>query len=277
MKLYLIVAKGKHQGMPIPISVDLFMMGSDHCCQLRSQLPGIASRHCALVTRGKKVFVHDLGGDKTLLNGELVPPGQEWPVHAGDRLVVGPLEFMIQFHEKQLSQKDAEEWALKALDTEAGKEYKEEDEGALDDSMPHAARPPATASASASAILDKLQAQKGVVVGRLRITQTGDVTVLRFNDAYLVEESEITFIKRELVDTVTQTGMRILLDFKNVTRMSSAAMEMIQDFRRRVRAKMGAVAMCRVRADLLPMMQALGIIPGVRYFPDKKAALDEKW
>ena len=82
----------------------MFLIGSKDVCQLRSKLPGIAEEHCALVTRDRKVFIRDLdSGQPTRLNGAIIPPGQEWPLHAGDRLAVGPMEFVVQFHEKELS------------------------------------------------------------------------------------------------------------------------------------------------------------------------------
>src|SRR5262245_17730311 len=103
MKYYLIVAKGKHQGMPIPIEGDLFTIGSGKMCQLRSKGEGIADQQCALVIRGRKVFIRDLGGDQsTVVNGAAMPPSEEWPLHAGDRLEIGLLEFMVQYHETQL-------------------------------------------------------------------------------------------------------------------------------------------------------------------------------
>src|SRR6516162_3876116 len=117
MKFYLIVAKGKHQGLPIPIEIDLFLVGNEKVCQLRSQLEDIGAQHCAFLTRERKVFLRDMGsGEPTLVNGESLPNNGEWPLHAGDRIKVGPLEFVIQFREKPLSQRDLEEWALKCLD-----------------------------------------------------------------------------------------------------------------------------------------------------------------
>jgi anti-anti-sigma regulatory factor len=273
MKLYLIVAKGKHQGMPIPIKVDLFMMGSDEICQLKSKLPGIAPQHCALVTREKKVFICDLEGGETLVNNELMPAGEEWPVHGGDRLSVGPLEFMIQFHEKQLSQRDAEEWALKSLD-QSVKDNKEELDEEGNAVAPAA---PQDASSAAAAVLDKLSLQRGVVKGRLRVSLEKDVTIMRFNDVYLVEEAEIAFIKKEVQGNLKSNGMRVLLDFKNVKRMSSAGAEMILDIRRRLRTIQGVVAMCRVRPELHVVLEALNIFDQVRHFADKAKALEEKW
>jgi len=117
MKFYLIVAKGKRQGFPIPIEIDLFTIGSAMECQLRAVHERIGHQHCALVMRGRKVFIRDLSsGQPTVVNNEVLPASEEWPLHAGDRIEIGPLQFMIQYREKALSQRDLEEWALRCLD-----------------------------------------------------------------------------------------------------------------------------------------------------------------
>jgi anti-anti-sigma regulatory factor len=281
MKLYLIVASGKQKGLPIPIKVDLFLMGSDAICQLRSKLPGVAAQHCALVTRDNKVFIKDLEGGETIVNGELMPAGEEWPIHAGDRLTVGPLEFMFQFNERQLSQKDAEEWALKSLDKEAARKGEKD---AIDDDpesglIPVAPRPPENASSAAASLLDKLTAQRGVVKGRLRVTDSGNVKILRFNDTYLVEEAEITFVKKELLTNMEGRGgpRRYLLDFKNVARMSSTAGEMLNEVRRRVQTMGGSLALCRCRPDLQLILETIGFIPDIKHFSSKDEALTGRW
>ena len=69
------------------------------------------------MTRGRKVFVSDLdSGRPTFVNGEVLTPAVEWPLHPRDMLEVGPLKFMVQYREKVLSQRDLEEWALSCLD-----------------------------------------------------------------------------------------------------------------------------------------------------------------
>jgi anti-anti-sigma regulatory factor len=276
MKFYLIVAKGKHQGLPIPITVDLFLMGSDRMCQLRSPLPGVARQHCALVTRGRKVFVRDLGGDQpTQVNQELVPPGEEWPLHAGDRLGVGPLEFLVQFREKPLSQRDLEEWALKCLDRTSERELDDpEDAG---DPIAALRRRPTTASQAAAMIMDKLQARRGVVKGRLRIGLEAGVTTVRFNDIYLVEEAELALVKKELFDNLGRPNLRVLLDFKNVKRMSSTAVAIIRELHGWLRPWGSTLALCRLRPELQGMLQTLSLDAAVRYFPDKKAAYATRW
>ncbi len=276
MKLYLIVAKGKHQGMPILVKVDLFLMGSENMCQLRSSMAGMAPQHCAVITRGRRVFVRDLGGGKTYVNNELVPALTEWPLHARDRLTVGPLEFLVQFQEKQLPQRDAEAWAIRSLDLNSAREGREvEDPEEEEEEL--GSHSPETASAAAAAILGKLQLRKGIVKGRLRVLVQENTTIIRFEDPYVVEPAEIAHIKKDLLEALNRRAPRVLLDFKNVRRMSSSAVEMIQDFCRRVQEQMCAVACCRVRDEIRSVMTTLGIFRSVRYFGDKKSALTSTW
>ena len=272
MKLYLIVAGGKHKGMPILVTQDLFVMGTDEMCQLRTRLPGMGAQHCAILTRERKVFARDMGsGLPTMLNAELMPPGQEWPLHTGDRLIVGPLEFLIQFHERQLSQRDAEEWGFRCLEDSSEFEAELEDE----DYMMGPDHEYSTSSETAAAILDKLQAMRGVVKGRLRVGIRSGVTMVRFNDAYLVEEAEVALIKKELFAILSRPNLRVLLDFKNVRRMSSTAAEMIHDLHRHLQLKGCTLAMCRLRSELQPILKALNIpLPQYR---DKSSALAGDW
>lgn len=265
MKFYLIVAKGKKLGMPIPISVDLFLLGSDPMCQLRSDQLG--DKHCALVMRGKNVFVRDMNsGEATLVNGRVVPYGDEWPLHAGDRIAVGPLEFMIQYREKPLSQKDLEEWAAHCLDASSEIELE------LDEEY----RAPTNASQAAQKIIDHLQVMRGLVKGRLRIGLDQGVTTVRFNDARLVDEAEIALIKRELCDQLGKPNLRVLLDLKNVRRLSTAAVMMIVDFNRWLRPWGSSMAMCRVRSELREIMSVLHV-ENIPYYHDKRAALAARW
>lgn len=279
MKLFLIVAKGKHQGFVIPIEVDLFLIGRDKMCQLRSKLPGVEAQHCAIVKRDdRKAFVRDLGGGVTVLNGERMPADEEWPIHAGDHLEIGPLGFLVQFNEAHMSKKDAEEWALRCLDHDSEKApgeggMPEDDAFAMLDS----ARPSDNASDAAAMMLEKLQAQKGIVMGRLRISLMEGVLVARFNDAFLVDPAEISLIKSELASHLKRHGMRVLLDFKNVMRMSSKATEVILEARLRLRAHQGTLALCRLRDELKPILDTLKDVQRIPYYDDMGQALAAKW
>jgi anti-anti-sigma regulatory factor len=276
MKFYLIVAKGKHQGLPIPIEIDLFLVGSDKVCQLRSQADGIGVQHCAFVTRERKVFIRDLGsGEFTYVNDEPLPEHAEWPLHAGDHIRVGPLEFMIQFREKPLSQRDLEEWALRCLDESSGEKSKH----VIDELEMQANTRSRSldAAQAAAAILDKLNAQRGIVRGRLRISREGHITIVRINDIYLVEEAELALINKELHDNLNHPNLRVLLDFKNVRRMSSAAAQMFAELANWLRRQNSTLAICRLRSELRAALQTLHVTESVPTFTDKPSALAGVW
>jgi anti-anti-sigma regulatory factor len=266
MKVYLIVTKGSKQGMPIPIGVDLFMLGSDKICQLRA--PNLPPKQCALIRREKKVFVCDFdSGAPTLINDQLLPPGEEWPLHARDRIDVGGLHFMVQFHEKALSGRDLEEWAASCLDIE-------EKRNILDESDFFHRK--TNAADAAAQIIDKMNVIKGQVMGRLRIGREQGVTTVRINDTIIVEEAEIQHIKKELTDNLNRPNLRILLDLKNVRRMSTNAISMITDFSRWARPFGSKVAICRIRPELKDMM-AIMQVANIPIFPDKPTAYASKW
>jgi anti-anti-sigma regulatory factor len=276
MKVYLIVAKGKHQGMPVPVTGDLFLMGTAKECQLRSNLPGLAPQHCAIVSRDNKIFVRDLAsGQATLVNGEVITHGEEWPLHKGDRIEVGPFEFMLQFHEKNLSQRDLEEWALRSLDQnwERGHEREAIDE----EEMTKVNQKMMKASQAAEAILERLNERRGTVKGRLRIGKENLITVVRINDFILVEEGEVALIKKELFDNLRKTNLRVLLDFKNVKRMSTAAVVMIDEVYSYLRPQGSSLAMCRIRPEVEGIMKELTLRNQIPVFRDKPEALAAMW
>jgi anti-anti-sigma regulatory factor len=278
MKLFLIATKGKMAGTPVPIKVDLFMIGTATECQMRAKRDGVGAQHCCVVTRdNKKVFVRDLDcGEPTVVNGENIPTGGEWPLHAGDRLAVGPLEFLVQFHEKPLSGRDLEEWALKCLDDDDSSKGLHEayDE---DDVFNPANRATHNAADAASVILDQLQVRRGIVMGRLRVGLDAGITVVRFNDVYLVDEAEIALVKKELYDHVSRPNLRILLDFKNVRRMSSTAVEMVREVYQFVRRFGSTMVLCRIRPELQSILATLSVGQTLRHFADKRQALAARW
>ena len=268
MKFFLIVAKGSKQGMPIPITVDLFLVGSDPICQLRK--PTLGFKHCAFVTRDKKVFVRDMdSGQPTLVNGHVISPGSEWPLHAGDRVGVGNLEFMIQYRERDLSQKDLEDWAAGCLDSQTGREVD-------DDVGPGVFKASATAATAAQSILDHLDKMKGHVTGRLRIGFEQKTTVIRINDAKLVEESEIALIKRELCDNLNKSNLRVLLDLKSVRKLSSHGVVMLVDLYRWLKPFASTMEVCRIRPELASALTML-TAEKIPVFKDKKTALAANW
>lgn len=275
MKFFLIVASGKKRGMPIPIEVDLFLIGTSKMCQLRATHTDIGEEHCAFAIRGKKVFIRDMGSGKaTMINGEVMPSSEEWPLHKGDKVAVGPLEFMINFRETQLNHRDLEEWALKQLDEDSGPKTSALEEIAKANNI---VVDEDSASSVANAMIAKMNAAKGVVRGRLRISQEATITIVRINDVYLVDDAELVHLKKELHDNLTHPNLRVLLDFKNVRRMSTAAADMFGELIQWLRRSGSTLAMCRLRPELSKMLEGMQSMFAFRIFADKEAALLQRW
>src|SRR5438552_257579 len=96
MKLSLVVlTPGKMEGKPIPVTLPQFLIGRDPQCQLRPASALISKRHCAVLTRGDRVFLRDFDSTNgTFLNDQ--PVKGEVELHHDDRLKVGPLLFQVR-------------------------------------------------------------------------------------------------------------------------------------------------------------------------------------
>jgi anti-anti-sigma regulatory factor len=274
MKLFLIVTEGRRKGLPIPITVDLFMIGSGSECQLRCTEPTIAPRLCAILTRGRKVFVRNLNNRQSVeVNGSPLPPGDEWPLHRKDVLTAGPLEFLLEFREKPLPRRDLEEWALGCLDQVCTREFDDPAE-TVATCRQHR---PLNAAHAAAAVLDRLAAVRGEVIGRLRIGYEKNVTVIRFNDRYLVEEAELALVQKELRQHLARPHLRVLLDCKNVQRLSTAGAMMLDQMASWLQPWGSTLALCRVRAELQGFLRNLNFAGRILIFADKDAALTSRW
>jgi predicted component of type VI protein secretion system len=90
-----VLTPGKSQGKLIPITLAQFLIGRDPQCQLRPASPVISKRHCALLVKGDKLFLHDFDSTNgTFLNDQ--PVKGEVEMKNGDQLKVGPLHFEVQ-------------------------------------------------------------------------------------------------------------------------------------------------------------------------------------
>jgi pSer/pThr/pTyr-binding forkhead associated (FHA) protein len=95
MKVSLVVMDGAHKGKEIPIKSPQFIIGRDPQCQLRPASPMISRKHCALVAREGKIFLHDFGSTNgTQVNDQRV--NGEVELHNEDRIKVDPLVFQIR-------------------------------------------------------------------------------------------------------------------------------------------------------------------------------------
>ncbi len=90
-----VLTPGKTQGRLIPITLSQFLIGRDPQCQLRPASPVISKRHCALVIKGDKLFLHDFDSTNgTFVNDQ--PVKGELELKHDDQLKVGPLLFQVR-------------------------------------------------------------------------------------------------------------------------------------------------------------------------------------
>jgi pSer/pThr/pTyr-binding forkhead associated (FHA) protein/anti-anti-sigma regulatory factor len=275
-RLFLIPTGGKLRGVPIGVKGGLFLIGTAQECQLRPPGAGLAPRHCLVVLRdAATVFVRDLdSGELTFVNGKTLPGGGECPLQAGDRLGVGPLEFLIKFREPGLSPRDLEKWAVRSLDEEdsrGAREIDEENEIFDDHGASH------DAALAAASILDAWRTSQRVPDGPLKTRTQAGVTVVRFNYAHLVDEGVVAEVANALGEELARAGPQVLLDFKLVRHLSDGAVELVRAAARRLLHAGSKVALCRVHPSLRGHLEALQGSGALPHFPDKVAALEADW
>jgi pSer/pThr/pTyr-binding forkhead associated (FHA) protein len=98
MKCSLVVGAGSLQGKSIPITKSTFLIGRDAKCHLRPASQTISKRHCSIQLRDGQLFVEDMGSTNgTFINDEKVESPRA--LVDGDKLKIGPLEFMIKLEQ----------------------------------------------------------------------------------------------------------------------------------------------------------------------------------
>ena len=86
---------------------------------------------------------------------------------------------------------------------------------------------------------------------RLDIEEVGDVTVARFIDKKILDETNIQIIGNQLFGLIDEDGRgKIVLDFSNVEYLSSAALGKLITLDKKVKAARGKLRLCSIRPDI---------------------------
>lgn len=86
---------------------------------------------------------------------------------------------------------------------------------------------------------------------RLDIEDVGDVTIAKFTDKKILDESNIQLIGNQLFGLVDDDGRRkIVLDFSNVEYLSSAALGKLITMNKKVADSGGKLRLCAIRPDI---------------------------
>ena len=86
---------------------------------------------------------------------------------------------------------------------------------------------------------------------RLDIEEVGDVTVAKFIDKKILDETNIQIIGNQLFGLVDEDDRdKIVLDFSNVEYLSSAALGKLITLDKKVKAAKGKLRLCSIRPDI---------------------------
>ena len=85
----------------------------------------------------------------------------------------------------------------------------------------------------------------------LQVSQVGDVTVVRFVDRKILDETNIQELGQELFQLVEEDGRRkLLLNFASVEFLSSAALGKLITLDKKVKAVGGQLKLSNIRAEI---------------------------
>jgi anti-sigma B factor antagonist len=91
---------------------------------------------------------------------------------------------------------------------------------------------------------------------RLDIEEIGDVTVAKFIDKKILDETNIQIIGNQLFGLVDEDGRRkIVLDFTNVEYLSSAALGKLITMDKKVKSVKGKLRLCAIRPEIYEVFE----------------------
>ena len=87
---------------------------------------------------------------------------------------------------------------------------------------------------------------------RLDVSDVGDVTVVRFRDKKIMQDSGIQEIGRELFDLVEcDNRKKVLLDFSGVSFMSSGALGKLVTLYKKLHSNGSDLKLCEIRPEII--------------------------
>ena len=110
---------------------------------------------------------------------------------------------------------------------------------------------------------------------RLDLEDVGDVTVAKFIDKKILDESNIQVIGNQMFSLVEDDGRRkVLLDFSNVEYLSSAALGKLIVMDKKLKAAQGQLSMCAVRAEILEVFKITKLDKLFTIYDSREQALE---
>ena len=109
---------------------------------------------------------------------------------------------------------------------------------------------------------------------RLEMETIGDVTVISFVDKRILDEQHIKLIGDQLNALVEQDGLqRLLLNFGNVERLTSAALGMLITLKKRIEKVDGKLVLCNIHPLIYEVFETTRLDKFFRIEKEEQAAL----
>jgi len=109
---------------------------------------------------------------------------------------------------------------------------------------------------------------------RIDIETIGDVTIAKFLDKKILDETNIQIIGNQLFGLVDEDGRKsIILDFSNVEYLSSAALGKLITMDKKVKAASGELRLCSIRPEIFEVFAITKLNKLFKIVEDQEQAL----
>ena len=109
---------------------------------------------------------------------------------------------------------------------------------------------------------------------RLEVEDIGDVTVVNFVDKKILDEQNIQVIGEQLFSLVDELGRRkVLLNFKNVEFLSSAALGKLITMNRKLQSAGGKLVLCEIDPQIYEVFEITKLNKLFNIHAEEQAAL----
>ena len=110
---------------------------------------------------------------------------------------------------------------------------------------------------------------------RLDIEEIGDVTIAKFVDKKILDETNIQKIGNQLFGLIDDDGRKkIVLDFSNVEYLSSAALGKLITMDKKMNGVKGTLRFCSIRPDIYEVFTITKLDKVFSIFDDQDKALE---
>lgn len=110
---------------------------------------------------------------------------------------------------------------------------------------------------------------------QLLIQTIKDVVVVNFNESSILDTFQIETIGKELYDLVdTRNHKKLILDFSKVKFLSSSALGMLINLKKKSDGIKGRLIICAMRDDLMKVFKISKLDRLFEFCPDEKASLE---